>query len=74
MWCVYVLPNINTAKAIAARLTIRKVAPMYVKHVLEHYTLEMRKTDALERQDLSRSYLAHHELESLVIIIIIINQ
>ena len=26
---------------------------------------------ALERQDLSRTYLAHHELESVVIIIII---
>jgi len=27
---------------------------------------------ALERQDLSRTYLAHHELESVVVIIIII--
>jgi len=27
---------------------------------------------ALEREDLSRTYLAHHELESVVIIIIII--
>jgi len=29
---------------------------------------------ALERQDLSRTYLPHHELESIVIIIIIINK
>ena len=29
---------------------------------------------ALARQDLSRTYLAHHELESVIIIIIIINQ
>ncbi len=27
---------------------------------------------ALERQELSRTYLAHHELESIVVIIIII--
>ena len=32
----------------------------------------MRKTDCLERQDLSRTYLAHHELESVFINIIII--
>ena len=41
---------------------------MCVKPMLEHYTLEMR---ALERQDLSCSYLAHHELESVVVIIVI---
>ncbi len=28
---------------------------------------------ALERQDLSRTYLAHHELESVIIIIIVIS-
>ncbi len=27
--------------------------------------IEMRKTDSLETQDLSRTYLAHHELESV---------
>ena len=27
---------------------------------------------ALERQDLSRTYLAHHELESIVVIIIML--
>ena len=27
---------------------------------------------ALERQDLSRTYLAHHELESIVIMIIMV--
>jgi len=35
------------------------------------YPIEMCKTDCLERQDLSRTYLAHHELESVVIKIII---
>jgi len=33
---------------------------------------EMRKTDCLERQDLSHTELAHHELESKSLIIIII--
>ena len=28
--------------------------------------IEMRKTDVLERQDLSCTYLAHHELESVI--------
>ena len=33
----------------------------------------LNRQTALERQDLSRTYLAHHELESVVIIIIVIN-
>ena len=32
----------------------------------------MRKKDCLERQDLCRTYLAHHELESVSIIIVIV--
>ncbi len=37
------------------------------------YTLQgCAKQTALERQDLSRTYLAHYELESVVVMIIII--
>ncbi len=32
--------------------------------------MEMSKTDCLARQDLSRKYLAHHEPESVAIILI----
>ena len=33
---------------------------------------EMHKTTALEKQDLSCTYLAHHELESKTILVVII--
>ena len=42
---------------------------MIVKLVELVDRIEMRKTDCLERQDLSCTYLAHHELEGVVIII-----
>ena len=45
---------------------------MIVKLVELVDRIEMRKTDCLERQDLSCTYLAHHELEGVVIIISII--
>ena len=34
--------------------------------------IEMRKTDCSGRQDLSRTYLAHHELQSVIISVIMI--
>ena len=40
-------------------------------HCVTVNTVEL--IDAQEKQDLSRTYLAHHELESVVIIVFIIN-
>ncbi len=37
-----------------------------------HQVQMLMTPTALERQDLSRTYLAHHELESVVIIITVI--
>ena len=42
---------------------------MIVKLVGLADRIEMRKTDCFERQDLSSTHLAHHELESVVSII-----
>ena len=44
-----------------------------VKTVALVHLIEMRKTDCLERQAFSCTYLAHHELESKLTILIIIN-
>jgi len=49
--------------AAAERTSICQVKPAI---------LSLARQTALERQDLSRTYLAHHELESKRIIIIII--
>ena len=42
-----------------------------VPHI-QNCSFECTRQIALERQDLSRTYLAHHKLESIVVIIIVI--
>ena len=58
------------AHLVALGLVSMMLRCMIVKNVELVDRIEMRKT-ALERQDLSRTYLAHHEMESVITIIIL---